>query len=340
MIQTFEDKLNLLILEKLCSGFGVEVNIYQLAKQLKVHRNTIKKRVDDLILENHIIDQPLYPLIGILDALPLWVIELARFPRNKAINTFIESNAHVWAAYFKKMEHYNTLLLELHEDLYTYQQWDEKRSLIIGKQPLEALFFSTKSILKYQPSAGVQLLEKHFQEKRSKVLDKLRIDSLSLTVIKLLANGEGIRTNENLLAHEIGVNRKTVKRRITKMLQGKVIYGPFCRFPRIWAPPEYVFTIILLEVLNQKNSIIDKFLQDPHIAIAANVNIRRFNLLLFGCFYDMEEFMHWEEITDTMFPECIGEIQNYTLSPKMTFAINQVSISKQFIGKKLENFEN
>jgi hypothetical protein len=41
-----EDPLNLKILEFLCSGIGIIVNINELSKRFKRHRNTIKTKIN------------------------------------------------------------------------------------------------------------------------------------------------------------------------------------------------------------------------------------------------------------------------------------------------------
>ena len=57
MTELLEDELNLKLLQEICSGNGVEVNISQLAKKLNKHRKTIKDRVNRLF-ENNIISKP------------------------------------------------------------------------------------------------------------------------------------------------------------------------------------------------------------------------------------------------------------------------------------------
>ena len=56
-----DDKLNIKILEYICSGEGVSINISLLSKKLKKHRNTIKTHAEALF-QNNIIVKPYYPL--------------------------------------------------------------------------------------------------------------------------------------------------------------------------------------------------------------------------------------------------------------------------------------
>ena len=51
------DELNLNLLECICSGKGVEVNISELSKILKKHRNTISNKLKELFGHN-IINKP------------------------------------------------------------------------------------------------------------------------------------------------------------------------------------------------------------------------------------------------------------------------------------------
>lgn len=49
MSELLNEELNLNLLENLCSGIGVSVNIGKLSRNLKKHRNTIKDKVTELI---------------------------------------------------------------------------------------------------------------------------------------------------------------------------------------------------------------------------------------------------------------------------------------------------
>ena len=48
MNDLLNDELNLLLLEKICSGDGVEVNISELSRSLKKHRLTIRDRLENI----------------------------------------------------------------------------------------------------------------------------------------------------------------------------------------------------------------------------------------------------------------------------------------------------
>ncbi|MFX0108289.1 MAG: hypothetical protein ACFE7R_08400, partial [Candidatus Hodarchaeota archaeon] len=46
--QTLDDALNNKLLQLICSGEGVEINISELSERLMKHRNTIASRVENL----------------------------------------------------------------------------------------------------------------------------------------------------------------------------------------------------------------------------------------------------------------------------------------------------
>ena len=74
MSELLNDPLNLQILESICSGDGVEVNISAFSKKFKRHRNTIKTQVDALF-NNKILDKPIYPFLWLYKEFPLLVID-------------------------------------------------------------------------------------------------------------------------------------------------------------------------------------------------------------------------------------------------------------------------
>ena len=73
MSEMLNDPLNLDLLECICQGEGVEVNINSLSKTFKKHRNTIKIHVNEL-LDSSIIEGPGYPLKWIFQEYPLLVL--------------------------------------------------------------------------------------------------------------------------------------------------------------------------------------------------------------------------------------------------------------------------
>ena len=107
MSELLNDELNLKLLSDICSGKGVEVNISELSRLLKKHRNTIRDRIANLF-EHRIINKPSYPFFQVYSEYPLMVIARADLPRDEITNKFIEEDPHIFAAFFKKDEEYIT----------------------------------------------------------------------------------------------------------------------------------------------------------------------------------------------------------------------------------------
>jgi predicted transcriptional regulator len=60
------------------------------------------------------------------------------------------------------------------------------------------------------------------------------MSKLGFQIMKELMLGAGIRTNENLLAQELDVHRKTIERRLSVLLREKIVEKPvalsdYCR---------------------------------------------------------------------------------------------------------------
>ncbi|MHA2363488.1 MAG: hypothetical protein ACXAC7_05995 [Candidatus Hodarchaeales archaeon] len=338
------DVISLRLLEHLVYGVGVEINISELSKMFNKHRNTISNRINKLI-EHKVIDRPFCSFIHLFNEHPLMVIEKGDFPRDIKTNTWIEKDPYIWTAYFVKEEEYNSLLLVLINDLYTYDKWQDsianEGKITLGEHiyPSNPIFLSTKSIIKYEPSSAFNLVEQNFRENQKTTINNLPIDDLTLDLLKALLTGQGIRINENYLAREINVNRRTIQRRIERLINEEIITKPVCRFPNLWVPPEYFQVLSLVEIKRAKKQILLALRKDPHIPFLINANYRRYNLVMFSVFYRMEEHLKWQENYDQRFPNCFGAIKNTYLSPAMTFLIDQEYIALCFIQQQLKRLQ-
>jgi len=336
MKKILEDQLNLKILELVCKGEGVTVNNTELSKILGKHRNTIKNNIDKLF-EHEIIEKPFYPFSHLFKECPLLVIEKANFQRNLKTNVFIEKDPVIWAAFFVKENEYNTFLIEFHKDLYSYQNWKEsiiKEAKITLKEeiyPSEAIFLTMRNLIKYDPTVAVQILKANYKNNHHPELNGLRINDFRLEIIKLLLTGKGIRTNEYHISDMLNVHRRTVKRRIEKLLEHRIIDNPVCCFPRVWVPPKYFLVFSLFEIKNKNELLLRTLRKDPHVPILFRAVIDKFNLALFSNFYKMEDFLEWAEEYDQRFPGCIGAVRNTFLSPSMTFSIAHNYVTLTFI---------
>ena len=336
MNKNLEDQLNLKIMEQICSGNGVTVNVTELSNLFEKHRNTIKNNIAKLF-EHKILERPSYPFSHLFKEWPLLVIEKANFQRDLKTNIFIEKDPSIWAAFFAKEDEYNTLLIEFHKDLYSYQNWkesiinEEKITLNEKSYPSEAVFLTMKNLIKYDPSVSVQIIQNNFQNNRHVDLNGLRMNDFRLELLSLLVTGKGISTNENHLGNILNVHRRTVKRRIEKLINQRILDNPVCCFPRVWVPPEYSLVFSLLEVKRNYDLLLRTFKNDPHIPVLFRATVDKFNIAIFSVFYKMEDFLEWAEEYDQRFPGCIGAVRNTFLSPKMTFSITHNYVTLTFI---------
>jgi len=341
MSKLLNDMLNLEILEQICYGIGVDVNISQLSYTLKKHRKTVKSHVED-IFEREIISRPIYPFFWLLQEYPLLVLSEADLPRNEDIFRYLKDDEHIFAAFYVRHEEYNTLLIEMHEDIFSYGEWRKK--IVLDRKipprelryPSDSLFFSTKHIIKYQPFSPVYLIEKKIQEHDYLKLNGLKINAFTYKILKQLMLGKSIRTNENMLAQSLNVHRITIERRIQALLKEKVIAKPICRFPNFFVPPNFILVYSLMEIKKSWNKIINAIKLDPCIPLAFEANIRRYNLLLFKVFYNVEEQLQWEKMLDERFTGSIGAMRKLILSPEMTASIDQQKVSLNIIKRRKE----
>ena len=334
MVQTLNDSLNIKLLQLICSGTGVDINISEISEKLKKHRNTVASRLENLFSKK-IIDKPFHPFPRVFSEYPLLVLEKANLPRNQQTNTWIEKNPHIWAAFFVKDEDYNTLLIELHEDLHAYQVW---RDCILQGEYVssEAIYLSTKAIIKNDLAASVELLKSDFHNSPQMKMNGLTIDQTYLDLIEALILGKGVWTNPNSLARELNVHRMTVQRRLDLLLQEKIISRPVSRFPRMWAPPGYFIVLSLIELKRQKDRISKILTEDPHTSLMVKAGAGKYNLLAISCFSRLRDHLTWEEEYDQKFSGSIGAVKNLYLSPSMTFSIHQQYVPLEFLKKQLD----
>jgi len=332
--QILNDSLNLELLQLICAGTGVDINISELSEQLNKHRNTVASRIENL-LSNKIIDKPFHPFPKVFAEYTLLVLEKANLPRNRKTNSWIEKDPHIWAAFFVKDDEYNTLLIELHEDLHSYQLW---RNCILEGAYIssEAIYLSTKAIIKNDSAASIELLKADFQNLQQMKMNELPIDQTYLDLIEALLLGKGVWTNPNSLARELNVHRMTVQRRLELLLKEKIISNPVSRFPRRWAPPGYFIVLSLIELKRQKDRISKILIDDPHTSLIVWAGAGKYNLLTISCFSRLRDHLTWEEKYDQRFSGSIGAVKNLYLSPSMTFSIHQQYVPLEYLRKRLE----
>jgi hypothetical protein len=92
----------------------------------------------------------------------------------------------------------------------------------------------------------------------------------------------------------------------------------------------------LVEVKRSLDKVIEAIRADPNIPLALETNIGRYNLLLFGSFFNVEDHFGWEELYDRRFPQSIGAMKKIYLSPQMTASIDQQKVSLNIIKQHKE----
>ena len=341
MSTLLDDKTNLAILEHICNGAGVEVNISALAKSLRKHRDTIRDRVKDLF-DYRIINKPVYPFIWLYQEYPLLVIVNADIPREPEYDQFLKEDEHIFGAFFVRDQEYNTFLIEYHKDISSYVDWRKK--IVKEKKipprhdrtPTSASFLSNKHIIKYTPYSPIFQMEDRLQRGEEIYLNNYKINDVNFQILKSLMLGNCIRTNENLLARQLNINRKTIERRISALLNSNIIEKPACRFPKFFVPPDHFLVYYLIEVKTSMSQVIKAIKSDPSIPMALEASIGRYNLLLFQVFSTVDEHLEWELEYSKRFPGAFGAMRNIYLSPKMTVSINQQKISLGIIRNRME----
>lgn len=341
MTELLKNLLNLEILERICHGTGVELNISNLATSLKKHRNTIRSHVNELF-ESGVLNEPIYPFPWMYQEYPLLVISRADLPKTEAINRFLMEDEHIMSAYYVRDEEFNTLLIEYHKDLHSYGGWrkkivdDKKIPSRENRIPPDSLFFDVRHFIKYKPNAAIRVIEDKYKKGEDISINGYKMCDVCFGILKKLVQGEGIRTNENMLAKDLSVHRKTIERRISAMLVAGIIGKPMCRFPNLFVAPGQILVYYLLEIKKGYKDIIRAIRADPHIPLAVEASVKRYNVLLFGVFFSVEEHFKWEEMYDERFPGALGGMKKIYLSPKMSTPIDFRKIPMSIIRDQKE----
>lgn len=337
-----QDELNLQLLSKLCSGEGLSINLSYLSRKLRRHRNTIRARVRELI-KCQVIDRPVYPFLALFKERPLLIAVYADLPDNEKVRTWLKEDANIFAAFRIREGEYNMMLFELHENLQTYHTWREtivKDGKIPGRSqriPSTAVYLSNMLMEKYEPNAPTELIKQNYQEKKVTKLNGFPLDDLSLSILSCLTNGEGISVNENILAKDLGVHRRTVNDRIQKMCDAEIIWKPLCRFPSFFVPPSFILVFSLVEIRRLSEEFLKDISSDPHVSLAYRISEGRYNMLLFEAHLNFEDYLRWESFYNSKYPECFGSIKNTYLSPNLKISIDQQKVSLGVISERLSD---
>jgi len=343
MSDLLDDKFNLLLLREVCSGDGLEVNLTYLSRRLKRHRNTIRERLGRL-LSHKVVDRPVVPFLALFKECPLLVVVYADLPEDERVSRWIREDPNIFGAYRIREGEYNMMLFEFQKDVWSYHVWREalvsegKIPERRHRTPSNALYLSNKLIVKYQPSAPMDLIEEQFSNGEEIEINDYVLDELALKVLRHLIDGNGIKVNENFLSKRIGIHRSTIKRRILKMEEQGIIHRPLCRFPLFFTPSNFLLVFSVLEVRKPRQFLSD-IASDPHVSLAYSISEGRYNLLLFESHVDIEDYLRWEKGYENKYPGCFGSIKNSYLSPRMTLSIDQQKVSLGIIRDRLRQLQ-
>lgn len=344
MSQIKVDELNYRLLRSLVYGRGVSANIHCLSKTLKKHRNTVRKRVEE-IFKNNVLNPPIFPFIGLHKEYPLLVLKWINLPYDEEAEKWIREDPHIFAAFRSRYSEYNTLLILYHKDITSYQLWrekivaDRKITLVNGSFPKSSTsFFSNQLMIKYDPNAPVYLLEKELRKNGYVSLNGYKLDKLGFQIVKLLTKGQCIKINENKLSKELGVHRKTIIKRIQDLIKERWISYPTCRFPNFFTPPKHILSICKLEIRSFKQEFIQNIRNDPQVTLAFDIKEKEFNILLFGAFRNLEEELKWEVKYGLYLPNRIGKVDIQYFAPGNVVNIGERKVSLGILDKKYMYF--
>lgn len=329
------------LLKSLVYGNGVSVNIHCLGRTLRRHRNTVRKRVEE-IFKNKVLTRPYFPFAGLSKEYPLLVLTEADLPYDDNVEKWFREDPHIFAAVRSRYSEFNTLLILYHKDITSYQLWREKLT-VEGKIPLidgslprsSTSFYSNELIIKYDPNAPIHLMEEELKNKGEIMLNGYRLDRLSFQIVKLLAEGKCIKLNENQLSKELGLHRRTIVKKTQKFIDEEWISTPLCRFPSFYTPPDYIMAVCKFEVKSDKQAFIQNLRMDPHVTIALHTNNDEYNILFFAAFRNLDEELKWEIHNAVRFPKAIGKVDIHFFSPSNVVETSQRRV---YLGIKDENY--
>ncbi len=334
------DELDLRLLRYLLSGEGVHVNISELSRKLDMHWATAKKKLQ-FLYDKNILNPPFYPFLQLFEEYPLLVLVKADMPRTQGVKNFYKDDSHIFAAFSCMEGFYNTFLIEFFEGLEEYHSWrneivkQEKIPNRGERTPAHAEFFSNRLTFKYDPTCFIHKMVDKFEEKGFVELKDHKLEGETFRILKKVMKGESITTNYSYIGRELGVNRKTVKRRIERLLEKDIIENPKCFFPNLFVPPGYNLIITMIEAISDINEIKEFLCKDDNIPRALETSTERYNFLVFSAFESIEEFFDWGEKLNSRYPEKIGAISKTILSSRMVHLIEPQKVSLGFIERKL-----
>jgi len=339
-MKLLEDELNLRLLRYLVSGNGISVNIRAISKDMKIHRNTARRRIN-LLYNNKIINAPFYSFPFLYTVYPFLVLAKADMPRTDDLIDFLKDDSHIFAAFSCMEGPYNTFLIEFFKDLEYYHNWREqivKEQKIPSRElraPAEVYIFSNKLTFKYDPNCFIREFRKEYEKKGFLEISDFKLDNISFNILENLMNGNYIQRNDSFLSRELELNRKTIKNHVEILLENGIIGKPKCFFPNLFIPPGYNLVVSMIEVRSRRQDFKNYIMSNNHISRAQEASTGRYNILIFSAFKTIEHFFEMGEQIMKKFPDSIGAISNIILSSRMIHAIKPQKLSLAFIERNL-----
>lgn len=348
MSNLLENEKNLILMQSLVSGEAVSVNLSDLSRVLGKHRNTIRKKVEELF--NHkILNRPVFRFPGLYRYYPLLInlqLDLPKTPQDrKKFENWVKEDPYIFAAFSSRQGDYDTLLFVYHQNITSFQIYMESLPSILKSQyglseeganfNSSTTYFSNQRTIKHEPNSGIHLIENDFKAKGELTLNGHPLDIVDIEIMKQLVAGKGIKANYATLCEKTGLHRKTIEKRIATLLKKSILSTPICRFPNYFVPPNYVLTYSLYEIKKSKEKIIREIVQDPYIPIGYKVLHGKYNLLLFGNHHSIGSHLRWEESYREKFPDAIGSASITYLSPQMTISFDRLIVGLSLIKNKM-----
>ena len=340
MMKPLDDEINLRLLRHLVSGEAASVNIRAISKDLKIHRDTAKRKLESLYNSN-ILTHPFYPFSHLYKAYPMLILVKTDMPRSKDVIDFLKDDSHIFASFSCMEGPYNTFLVEFFKDLESYHDWREsivkehKIPSREGRSPGDATIFSNKLTFKYDPNCFIKRIYAEFEKNKKMNIGDTTLDKISFKILYNVMNGMHIRRNDTFLSEELGINRKTVKNRMDILMKEKILDTPKCFFPNLFVPPDYNLIVTMIEVKSRISDIRNFMINHNNVSRAQEASTGRYNLLIFSAFKKIENFFNMGEELFSKYPGSIGAIENIFLSSNMIHAIKPQKLSLAWIERRL-----
>ncbi|MHA1379102.1 MAG: hypothetical protein ACTSRG_12035 [Candidatus Helarchaeota archaeon] len=120
----------------------------------------------------------------------------------------------------------------------------------------------------------------------------MELDKLSLQILKEVSSGFGLVIDYSQMSEKLGKHRSTVKRRIGKLIENKIITPPIY-FPRGFIFKEYPLFVLVFADLPESTK--DWFLSDKNIFAAFRIIEGQHNMLIFEYHKTIFSYQTWRE---------------------------------------------